>query len=108
VNVCVCVYCVCDMGACVLCVCVCVLYVSVWCVMFVLCVSVWCVCVCLCMCVVFFVCKSVGNGPFGRPRRRWEDNIKIDLQETGRVAMDWIDMAQDMDGWRTRVSAAII
>ena len=53
------------------------------------------------------MCKSGGNGPLGRPRRRWEDNIKIDIQEIGRVGMDWIDLAQDRDGWRTRVSAAI-
>ena len=35
--------------------------------------------------------------PLGRPRRRWEDNIKMDLQEVGCGVMDWIDLAQDMD-----------
>jgi hypothetical protein len=37
---------------------------------------------------------------FGRPRRRWEDNIKMDLQEVGWEGVDWIDMAQDSDRWR--------
>ena len=37
--------------------------------------------------------------PFGRPKRRWEDNIKKDLQEMGCGCRDWIDMAQDRDRW---------
>jgi hypothetical protein len=45
--------------------------------------------------------------PLGRPRRRWEDNIKMDLQEVGWGGMDWIDMAQDRDRWRTLVSAVM-
>jgi len=44
--------------------------------------------------------KPKGNRPLGRPRRRWEDNIKIDLQEVGCGVMDWIDLAQDRDSWR--------
>ena len=36
----------------------------------------------------------------GRPRRRWEDNIKMDLQELGCGGMDWIELAQDRDSWR--------
>jgi hypothetical protein len=44
--------------------------------------------------------KPEGNGPLGRPRRRWVDNIKIDLRETEWGVMDWIDMAQDSDQWR--------
>jgi hypothetical protein len=36
----------------------------------------------------------------GRPKRRWEDNIKMDLRDTGWGGMDWIDLAQDMDQWR--------
>jgi hypothetical protein len=40
--------------------------------------------------------------PLGRPRRRWEDNIKMDLQEVGWGRGDWMELAQDRDGWRTR------
>jgi hypothetical protein len=40
-----------------------------------------------------------GKRPLGRPRRRWEDNIKIDLRETGWGCMGWIDLAQDRDHW---------
>ena len=42
-----------------------------------------------------------------RPRRRWVDNIKIDLQEVGCGCMDWIGLTQDRDSWRTLVSAVI-
>ena len=38
--------------------------------------------------------------PLGRPRRRWEDNIKMDLQEVGGGREDWMELAQDRDGWR--------
>jgi len=41
----------------------------------------------------------------GRPRRRWVDNIRMDLQEVGCRYMDWISLAQDRDSWRTLVSA---
>ena len=40
----------------------------------------------------------------GRPRRRWEDNIKMDLQEVGRACGDWMELAQDRDRWRALVS----
>ena len=43
----------------------------------------------------------------GRPRRRWEDNIKMDLPEVGCEDMDWIDLAQDKDRWRDLVNAAM-
>jgi hypothetical protein len=46
-----------------------------------------------------------GKMPFGRPRSRWEDNIRMDLQEVGCGGMDWIDMAQDSDRWRALVNA---
>ena len=49
--------------------------------------------------------KPEGKRPLGIPGRRWEDNIKMDLQEVGRVSMDWIDLAQDRDRWRTLVNA---
>ena len=48
-----------------------------------------------------------GKGPLGRPRRRWVDNIRIDLQEVGCGYMDWIGLAQDRDRWRTLVSAVM-
>jgi hypothetical protein len=41
--------------------------------------------------------KPEGKRPLGRPRRRWEDNIKMDLQEVGCGVMDWIELAQDRD-----------
>jgi hypothetical protein len=42
--------------------------------------------------------KPEGKRTFGRPRRRWKDNIKVDLQEVGFEGMDWINGAQDRDG----------
>ena len=45
--------------------------------------------------------------PLGRPRRRWVDNIRMDLQEVGCGYMDWIGLAQDTDRWRTLVSAVM-
>ena len=47
-----------------------------------------------------FVGKPEGKRPLGRPRRRWEDNIKIELQEVGRGRGDWMELAQDRDSWR--------
>jgi len=49
--------------------------------------------------------KPEGNRPLGRPRRRWENNIKMDLQEVGCGGMDWIDLTQDRNRWRTLVNA---
>ena len=43
----------------------------------------------------------------GRPRRRWEDNIKMDLQKVGCGGMDWIELAQDRDRWRVLVNAVM-
>ena len=51
--------------------------------------------------------KPVGRRPLVRPRRRWEDNIRMDLQEVGCVYMDWTGLAQDRDRWRTLVSAVM-
>jgi hypothetical protein len=49
--------------------------------------------------------KTEGMGSLGRPRRRWEGNIKIDLQQVGCKGMDWIDVAQHREKWRTLVNA---
>jgi hypothetical protein len=51
--------------------------------------------------------KPEGNRPLGRPRRRWHDNIKMDLQEVGCGCMDWIELAQDRDRWRAFVGAVM-
>jgi len=51
--------------------------------------------------------KPEGKRPLGRPRRRWEDNIRMDLQEVGCRDMDWIELVQDRDRWRALVSAVI-
>ena len=51
--------------------------------------------------------KPEGKGPLGRPRRRWVDNSRMDLQEVGYGYMDWTGLAQDRDRWRTFVSAAM-
>jgi hypothetical protein len=47
--------------------------------------------------------KPEGRRPLGRPRRRWEDNIKMDLPEVGWGGADWIYLAQDRDRWRALV-----
>jgi hypothetical protein len=47
--------------------------------------------------------KPEGKRPLWRPRRRWEDNIKMDLQDVGGGRGDWMDLAQDRDGWRALV-----
>jgi len=51
--------------------------------------------------------KPEGKRPLGRPRHRWVDNIRTDLQEVGCGYMDWIRLAQDRDRWRTLVSAVM-
>ena len=56
----------------------------------------------------FLLGKPEGRRPLGRPRRRWVDNIKKDLQEVGFGYMDWIGLAQDRDRWRTLLSAVMI
>ena len=48
------------------------------------------------MCTGFWL----GKKPLGRPRHRWEDNIKMDLQEVGESCGDWLELAQDRDRWR--------
>jgi hypothetical protein len=51
--------------------------------------------------------KPEGKRQLGRPRRRWVDNIKMDLREVGWDGMDWIDLAQDRDRWRALVNAVM-
>ena len=51
--------------------------------------------------------KPEGKRPLGRPRPRWEDNIKMDPQEVGYGNMDWIELAQDRDNWRALVNAVM-
>jgi hypothetical protein len=51
--------------------------------------------------------KQEGKRPLGRWRRRWADNIKIDLTETGWDGTDWIDLAQDRDRWRALVNTVM-
>jgi hypothetical protein len=52
--------------------------------------------------------KPEGKRPLGRPRRRWENNVRMDLQEVGCRCEDWIGLAQDWDRWRALVSAVRI
>ena len=51
--------------------------------------------------------KPTGKRPLGRHRRRWEDNIRMDLQEIGINAGNWVDSTQDRDYWRAVVKAAL-
>ena len=51
--------------------------------------------------------KLEGKRPMGRPRPRWEDNIKMDLQDVGGGCGDWMELAQDRDRWRALVSTVM-
>jgi len=55
----------------------------------------------------FWVGKPKGKRPLGRRRRRWKDNIKMDLQEVGCGGMDWIELAQDRERWRVLVNVVM-
>jgi hypothetical protein len=59
-----------------------------------------------CACRVL-VGKPEGRRPLGRPRRRWEDNIRMDLREVGLGGIDWIDLTDDMDRWLAVVNAVM-
>jgi hypothetical protein len=56
---------------------------------------------------VLVVKPPEGKRPLGRPRSRWKNNIKMDLQEVGCEGMDWIDVAQDRDSWWALVNAVM-
>ena len=51
--------------------------------------------------------KPTGKRPLGRPRLRWEDNIRMDLEEIGIYAGNWVDSAQDRNYWRALVNTAL-
>ena len=51
--------------------------------------------------------KPEGKRPLGRPRSRWKDNIKIDLQEVSGGCGDWMELAQDRESWRALVNAVM-
>ena len=51
--------------------------------------------------------KPTGKRPLGRPRRRWEDNIRMDLEDIGINAGNWVDSAHDRNYWRALVNAAL-
>ena len=51
--------------------------------------------------------KPEGKRPLGRPRRRWEYNIKMDIQEVGKGCGDWMELAKDRDSWRALVSTVM-
>jgi hypothetical protein len=51
--------------------------------------------------------KPEGKRPLGRPRRRWEDGIRMDVREIGLRGVNWIRLSQDMDRWRVVVSAVM-
>ena len=59
------------------------------------------------MCTRFLVEKPDGKRPLEIPRRRWDDNIKTDLEEVGRGCGDWMELAQDRDRWRAVVSTVM-
>jgi hypothetical protein len=57
--------------------------------------------------IVIIVKRQEGKRPLGRPRRRWIDNIKMDLLEVGLNVVDWIGLAQDRYSWRALVKSAM-
>jgi hypothetical protein len=58
-------------------------------------------------CIQDFGGKARGKRPLGRPRSRWEDNIRMDLRGIGWGGMDWIDLDQDRDQWRALVNTVM-
>jgi hypothetical protein len=51
-----------------------------------------------------FVAKPEGKRPLGRPRNRWEDNIRMDVREIGLIVVNWLHVVQDRDQWQVRVN----
>ena len=60
-----------------------------------------------CVVIKILAGKPTGKRPLGRPRRRWEDNIRMNLEEIGINAGNWVDSAQDRNYWRALVNAAL-
>ena len=61
----------------------------------------------MCVSHKVLVGKPEGKRPLERPRRRWEDNIKMDLEEVGSGCGDWMELAKDRDRWRVLVSMVV-
>ena len=59
---------------------------------------------CICIQSIYIYIKPTGEKPLRRPRRRWEDNIRMDLKEIGINTRNWVDSAQDTDYWRALVN----
>jgi hypothetical protein len=57
---------------------------------------------------IIMVGKPVGKRPLGRPRRRWVNNIKMDVREIGLDGIDWIELAQDSEQWKALVNTVMI
>jgi hypothetical protein len=57
--------------------------------------------------IIYTLVSKINKIPLGRPRRRWEDNIRMDLQEVGCGGMDWTELAQDRDRWRAILNAVM-
>jgi hypothetical protein len=59
------------------------------------------------MCIDILVGNPEGKRPVGRRKRRWEDNIRMDLRETGWQGVDWMHLAQDRNQWRALMNTVI-
>jgi hypothetical protein len=59
------------------------------------------------ICTQILVCEVEGKRQFGTPRRRWKENIRVDLREVGWEGVDWMHLDQDRDQWRALVSKVV-
>ena len=66
-----------------------------------------CVCVCVCVCDLYKFSEPTGKRPLRRPRRRWENNIRMDLEGIGINAGNWVNSPQGRNYWRALVNAAL-